>query len=407
MSVSLSQDEIDVLLKERTEADPSGDADSSADAPAADGSADGPGREAPDVARPADPLSGEESDVLRELGDICMASAATALAELLGHPVSIAASRVRTTDEATLRAEQPRPTVIVKIDFADGLVGRNTLMVSIKDASVIADLMTGGPGESSDELGEIHTSAVAEAMNQMMGAAAKAMAELVGRRVSISAPVVDVVDLSDDGAALEATLREDSLVAVSFSMTVGDLISTEIMQLMPAGFARELLAGGLAPPAPEPAPPVTATAPVDAAEGAAYGDPVADDPIEGSPREIEAPLPDVPAQPAGGAPEAQPVAFPPLEPANAAGAAGDISLLLDVPLHVSVELGRTELRIRNVLDLVPGSIIELDRLAGEPVDVLVNGKNIARGEVVVIDEEFGVRITEVSSPAARLNGLTP
>ena len=88
-----------------------------------------------------------------------------------------------------------------------------------------------------------------------------------------------------------------------------------------------------------------------------------------------------------------------------AAVAGDIGLLLDVPLNVSVELGRTELRIRNVLELVPGSIIELDRLAGEPIDVLVNGKHIARGEVVVIDEEFGIRITEIASQASRLQGL--
>jgi flagellar motor switch protein FliN/FliY len=104
-------------------------------------------------------------------------------------------------------------------------------------------------------------------------------------------------------------------------------------------------------------------------------------------------------------PVAQPVAFPALGDPPPAAVPGDIGLLMDVPLQVSVELGRTELRIRNVLELVPGSIIELERLAGEPVDVLVNGKQIARGEVVVIDEDFGIRITEIASQASRLHGL--
>jgi flagellar motor switch protein FliN/FliY len=104
-------------------------------------------------------------------------------------------------------------------------------------------------------------------------------------------------------------------------------------------------------------------------------------------------------------PVVQPVSFPSLDDVAPAPPAGDMALLMDVPLQVTVELGRTRMRIREVLDLAPGSIIELDRIAGEPVDVLVNGKQIARGEVVVINEEFGVRITEVAHPATRLRGV--
>ena len=119
----------------------------------------------------------------------------------------------------------------------------------------------------------------------------------------------------------------------------------------------------------------------------------------------------MPAAPASGAVQerpgavAQPVTFPSLDGGAAPGVPGDIGLLMDIPLQVSVELGRTQLRIRNVLELVPGSIIELERLAGEPVDVLVNGRQLARGEVVVIDEEFGIRITEIASQASRLQGI--
>ena len=83
----------------------------------------------------------------------------------------------------------------------------------------------------------------------------------------------------------------------------------------------------------------------------------------------------------------------------------DIGLLLEVPLSISVELGRTSLTIRELLALGQGSILQLDRHAGEPVDVLVNGKRLARGEVVVIDEDFGIRVTEVVTPEERISGM--
>jgi flagellar motor switch protein FliN/FliY len=83
----------------------------------------------------------------------------------------------------------------------------------------------------------------------------------------------------------------------------------------------------------------------------------------------------------------------------------DIGLLLEVPLSISVELGRTSLTIRELLALGQGSILQLDRHAGEPVDVLVNGKRLARGEVVVIDEDFGIRVTEVVAPEERISGM--
>jgi flagellar motor switch protein FliN/FliY len=182
------------------------------------------------------------------------------------------------------------------------------------------------------------------------------------------------------------------MVRTSFQLRVGDLLDTRLMQLMPFDFARALVDGLMQPaaaaapaPAPEAPPALVAEAPDTPADEAPADD-----------RHLHA----LPAPPV-----AQPVTFPSLDEVPSAPGGSDISLLLDVPLQVTVELGRTQLRIRNVLELVPGSIIELDKLAGEPVDVLVNGKPIARGEVVVIDEEFGVRITDVASHAKRLRGL--
>ncbi|MGI9539612.1 MAG: flagellar motor switch phosphatase FliY, partial [Miltoncostaeaceae bacterium] len=368
-----------------------------ADAPEGEGEAESPDAEASDAdegeglaadadGTPDHGLSADEVDALGEVGNICMASAATSMSELLGHPVNITAPRVFGKTADILRTEHPSPTTFVNIGFTDGIEGSSALMISIRDASIVADLMMGGAGEPAEELNEMHSSAVAEAMNQMMGSASSAMAELVGRRVDISAPEVEVLDLDAADSPLEGELFEGVFVQVAFTMTVGDLLETQIMQIMQPRFARELVASLLQQaPAAEPKPEEASSAAPEPARA----------------EEASAPA----EEPAANAPLAHPVSFPALEGAAASAGAGDIALLMDVPLHVTVELGRTELRIRNVLDLVPGSIIELDRLAGEPVDVLVNGKNIARGEVVVIDEEFGVRITDVATPATRLTSL--
>jgi flagellar motor switch protein FliN/FliY len=206
--------------------------------------------------------------------------------------------------------------------------------------------------------------------------------------------------------SLGGLANEDPIVRVAFQLRVGDLLDTNLMQLMPIGFARRLVDGlhdGAAPAAeaaPEPPAPGPAPAPEpDPLLPPDLLDALAEEPGAPPADEAAPPLRAVPA------PVAQPVAFPSLDESPPAPGGSDISLLLDVPLQVTVELGRTQLRIRNVLELVPGSIVELDKLAGEPVDVLVNGKQIARGEVVVIDEEFGVRITDVASQAKRLRGL--
>jgi flagellar motor switch protein FliN len=330
-----------------------------------------------------DDLTATERDALGEIGNICMSSSATALSSLLGHQVQITTPSVELVAEDLLRHDAARPAAVVVIEYTAGLDGRNVFILGTREAAVIADLMMGGDGTApAAELSELHVSAVAEAMNQMMGSAATAMAELLGVRVDISAPSVDIVDLSVDGVPLGLD-GDEPLVRVGFQLGVGDLVDTTLMQVMPVAFARALVGGLLEAQA------------APAAAAAPGPEPVAEAPAPGDDRRLR-PVP---------VPVAQPVSFPSLDDLPSAPGGSDISLLLDVPLQVTVELGRTQMRIRNVLELVPGSIIELDKLAGEPVDVLVNGKQIARGEVVVIDEEFGVRITDVASQAKRLRGL--
>ncbi len=373
---SLSQEEIDALMAGAAD----GDVPAEAAAPE-----EAPEPEAPMRSEDTSSLSPVEIDTIGEVGNICMSSAATALSTLLSRKVQITTPSVDEVDEGAVRRHFDSPAVVVVIEYTEGLAGRNVFILTQRDASVVADLMMGGEGAAADELTDLHASAIGEAMNQMMGSASTAMAEMAGHRVDISAPSVAILDLSDAAESVDLGLV-GRIVRTSFQLRVDDLLDTTLMQLMPVDFARGLVDALNTPPAPaEPA----AAAP--AAETApAVADPAAEDD-----RHLHA----VPV------PVAQPVTFPSLDDAPSVPGGSDISLLLDVPLQVTVELGRAQMRIRNVLELVPGSIVELDKLAGEPVDVLVNGKQIARGEVVVIDEEFGVRITDVASQAKRLRGL--
>src|SRR5688500_11860303 len=172
---SLSQEEIDALLKAGADAEPN------AEEPAAASAAASTGDAVPD-------LDDSERDTLGEVGNICMSSAATTLSLLLSRPVQITTPLVEIVGQEEVRAQFNAPAMIVSIDYTEGLDGRNVFLLSIRDASVVADLMMGGEGTPSEELSELHTSAIAEAMNQMMGSASTAMAEMAGRRVDISAP---------------------------------------------------------------------------------------------------------------------------------------------------------------------------------------------------------------------------
>ncbi len=386
---SLSQEDIDALVNGGVTSAPAEEPVTEAEAPV-EAEVEAEVADAP-LASADEGITDVERDTVGEIGNICMSSAATALSALLSRPVQITTPTVDLIDEDAVRRDFAGPAVLVIIEYTEGLDGRNVFLLSTRDASVVADLMMGGEGAASDEIGELHASAVGEAMNQMMGSAATAMAEMMGHRIDISAPQVHMLDLRDE--AFGGTLGfEGALVRTSFQLTVGDLLDTTLMQLMPIGFARSLVEGLIQPAAPAPpAGPAPAPAPADAAVAAVAPAP--------EPAEDDRHLHSVPV------PVAQPVTFPTLDDVPSSPGGSDISMLLDVPLQVTVELGRASLRIRDVLELVPGSIVELDKLAGGPVDVLVNGKQIARGEVVVIDEEFGVRITDVASQAKRLRGL--
>ncbi|WP_397537521.1 flagellar motor switch phosphatase FliY [Rummeliibacillus pycnus] len=360
-----------------------------------------------------DPMS---QDALGEIGNISFGSSATALSSLLGQKVEITTPTISMINRDKLEEEFPHPYVAIQVEYTIGLMGMNLLVIKQSDAAIIADLMLGGDGVApADDLGEIHLSAVQEAMNQMMGSAATSMSTIFNKKVDISPPTIDLMNFSQDQGT-ENIPSEELLVKVSFRLKIGNLIDSNIMQLLPLEFSKSLVQQLMNPEQEE----VAVTAEVQ------QESPV-QQPVAQAETATQLPVQDLmptmqqqqPTQPVYEQPYATMQQRAPQQPLNVQQAqfasfentnlkqseARNLNMLLDIPLQVTVELGRTKRSVKEILELASGSIIELDKLAGEPVDILVNSRLIAKGEVVVIDENFGVRITDILSKADRLNNL--
>lgn len=364
-------------------------------------------------------LSDNEKDALGEIANISMGTAATTLSTLVNQKVVITTPVVSYGTLTRLSSLYDRPCVFISLSYTVGLDGNNVLILKESDVKVITDLMMGGDGtNTADELSELHLSAIGEAMNQMMGSAATSLSSMLERKVDISPPKASLIDLNDSLVESELSdFLEDEFVIVSFRMEIGDLVDSQIMQLYPFDFARNLYkkfsgegedSSAAAAPPPTPA---AQTPPPAAPQPAAQPTPM-QQPQMAQPQMMAQPQqammqPQMMAQPQMGYQmpymqpvmgdiNVQPAQFQPFNPGiNPLAQTENIDLIMDVPLEVTVELGRTNKSIKEILDFSPGTIIELNKLAGEPVDVLVNGKFVAKGEVVVIEENFGIRVTEV------------
>ncbi|QOV10826.1 flagellar motor switch phosphatase FliY [Viridibacillus arvi] len=357
-------------------------------------------------------LDALSQDALGEIGNISFGSSATALSSLLGQKVDITTPTISMINRDNLEEEFPHPYVAVQVEYTTGLVGMNLLVIKQSDAAIIADLMLGGDGASpAEELGEIHLSAVQEAMNQMMGSAATSMSTIFNKKVDISPPSIDLMNISKNEGR-DNIPEEDLLVKVSFRLKIGTLIDSDIMQLLPLGFSKKLVNQLMNQDTEEIASTMVAPAPTPAPQEA----PVQAPPVQQAPVAQPTPMQEQQYQQSYAMPErpmytqqpanVQQAQFASFENASLKQAeARNLNMLLDIPLQVTVELGRTKRSVKEILELASGSIIELDKLAGEPVDILVNSRLIAKGEVVVIDENFGVRITDILSKADRLNNL--
>ena len=432
MDGMLTQDEINALLNGM---DLSGNGnDASNDEPAAaQAAADRPTASAV-MTSPAetseDELTEVERDAIGEIANISMGSSATTLYSLVNHKVNITTPVVTMATWGTVVEDYQRPCVFIKIRYTAGLDGANIMVLKEHDVKVIADLMMGGDGTNTDgELGELHLSAISEAMNQMMGSAATSLSTMLGKVIDISPPEASLLNLEEfeNGESIEGFLA-GNFVKISFRMQIDDLVDSTIMQLYPVSFARSLYetfvasSAGDSAPAPEPV-----SEPAPASDPEPYVPPTVNmDSVQnmtpsgmdmnqmnmgmnpmgmgmpqmnmGMPQmgmgmsQMNMGMPQMNAQPMN----VQPAQFQSFnDTASSIPGQENIGLIRDVPLEVTVELGRTKKSIAEILDFAPGTIIELDKIAGEPIDVLVNGKYVAKGEVVVIEESFGVRVTEI------------
>ncbi|MFO7317248.1 MAG: flagellar motor switch phosphatase FliY [Bacilli bacterium] len=369
-----------------------------------------------------DYLTDLERDALGELGNISFGSSATALSALLGQKVEITTPVVSVINRSNLEQEFPHPYVAVQVEYTAGLSGANLLVIKQSDAAIIADLMLGGDGRNpSPDLGEIQLSAVQEAMNQMMGSAATSMSTVFNQKVDISPPSLALLNIKENEG--EENIPDDEiLVKVSFRLLIGDLVDSTIMELLPLEFGKKLVNSLLAQNEAQKASEANVQSePMQqvAAQMPQTGAVQLEQPAQPT-RHVQQPayeqhaatvqeMPSFtnfsqPKQPVNvNVQQAEFTTFEP--PKMTESEARNLNMLLDIPLQVTVELGRTKHSVREILQLTSGSIIELNRLAGEPVDILVNNRLIAKGEVVVIDENFGVRITDIISQTERINNL--
>lgn len=337
-------------------------------------------------------LSSLEQDTLAEIGNISMGSAATALSTLVNRKVSITVPRVYLSTPATITSSYPIPCIVVNIGYVVGLEGSNMLVIREKDALVIGNLMMGEDGTNPpDELDEIYLSAVTEAMNMMMGSASTSMSELFGRMIDISPPSTSKRDLSQDSLT-DSIDGDRHVVIVSFRMEIGDLVDSTILQIIEVDFAKDMARSLL--PAEEPVQeqsveqtPTEAIVAQDAVKSA--------DDLWGDLRQTPVQL------------QTEQQMQPAMSLQNASNLENiNVDLIRDIPVQVRAILGRTKMSIDNILRLGPGHIMELESLHGEPIELFANDTLVAKGEVVVVGEQFGVRITEIATPKDRIVSIS-
>ncbi len=387
MDGMLSQDEINALLSGMDEP---GSESAPEDAAAAQPDSASAGSDLDESV-----LTAMEKDAIGEVANISMGSSATTLSSLVNRRVNITTPVVTLARWENVLRDYEKPCVFIQIKYTVGLDGSNILVLKEHDVKVITDLMMGGDGSNVEgELGELHLSAISEAMNQMMGSSATSLSTMLDKMIDISPPEASFVDLSTFKSGGDiAPFLADIFVKIAFRMQIDDLVDSTIMQLYPIDFAKELcdtflknqLSDTASEPAPQAAAPQGGMAP------------------QMDMNQMGMPQMGMPQMQMGmGMPQMgmdmniQPAQFQSFSRDTGAMPGQEtIGLIKDVPLEVTVELGRTSKSIAEILDFTPGTIIELDKIAGEPIDILVNGRLVARGEVVVIEESFGVRVTEI------------
>ena len=348
-------------------------------------------------------ITPEQEDVLGEIGNISMGTSATTLFALLGQKVQITTPKVSVVKWSDVQDRYDKPCVGIRVDYTTGIQGTNVLLLKHHDVKVITSLMLGHGGvvkEGDNEITDMDLSAISEAMNQMIGSASTSLSSLIKEKVDIDTPIATVIDFSPEEKHDNMPFEGEYAVCVQFRVQIGDLIDSEILQLSQMEFAQDLtekVKSFISEPAAQAARAGQAQ-PAPAASGK-----VGENNMATGPMYAQANMQPQGAQAQSHAPVAANAAeFQNFDISDVLQQKENIEIIMDVPLEVTVELGRTAKKIREILEFSPGSIIELNKLAGEPIDILVNGKFVAKGEVVVIDENFGIRVTNIINAEYRI-----
>ncbi len=303
---------------------------------------------------PGPGLTDKEDGALKEAYSDSVKTMATSLAAILNEKVTLTPPQVATLSPDEIKTELPSQAIVVDFNY-EGDIGGPTYIIFGKDqGALIADLMMGGGGSAPpQELNELYLSALGEALAPMITSSTKILSSNIGKTLQASEPKIKVVNFPGGMKEL-SIMRENKVVEMKSAFKLGKSEGI-FLQILPLNLAKPL---------------------VDQMEDAGY-------------------TPSVKASSLTGI---HPVQFGTLKSAPIAGLPSNIELIENVPLGVTVELGRTKMIVKDILQLVSGKIIELDKLADEPVDILANGCLIAKGVVVVVDENFGVRITDICTP---------
>jgi len=416
-------------------------------------------------------LTDDELDAIGEILNISMGAAATAVSTMLERQVVITTPLIGQSLFKNVDYTELEPAVVVKIKYIQGLTGSNVIVIRRKDLGVILDLLMGNdlsPSSAEYEFDDMSMSAASEVMNQMMGASATALSEILSKTINISTPQAMLVNSSSEANSFFDELEaDDKVVSVSFKMTIKETLDTTFSCIMPLELTREIVrsvngeieeeptpvpqpiqAQQPSPmPQPPPTPQTTMPQPTQAQQPPPLQQPAAmpqpmyqpqleppqkaypyqhpyQQPVDPNYQQMQYQQPY--AQPPYGAPpygqypygqynpyqdpqqtNARHVApsvnvkqaeFPEFAQKNSAIAANsgsNLNMLMGVQLEVSVVIGRTKQKIKDVLEYGQGTVIELDKQTGAPAEIVVNGQLLAYGDVVVVGDNFGIRITEI------------
>ncbi len=396
-------------------------------------------------------LSSMEIDTIGEVVNISLGAAATTVSMMLDARVDITTPIVSIKTKSEFEFKNLDPAVGVEINNCEGLTGKNVMLLKRNDVRIILGMLMGMEvSEEEFEMDEIAMSAIGEVMNQMMGASATALSELLGRSINITTPIT--FEITDVEAFKDKYFQsEEIVVEVKFNLQIGDQVETEFVYLIPIELAKEIVEGFFKDQgmeflaeasAPDPVvveptpvvempavaapvvetpvavqapvvtpPPMVEASPVQATNPVPMGTPMANDQMTNTMAQMmelmrqqmemtQLQMAQLANRPAAEVQnrkiKSDAIHTPNLQQSNVAtGTDTNLDLVMNVPVEVSVEIGRTKKLVKDVLDLSKGSLVVLDKLAGEQVDLYVNGQFIAKGDVVVVDDSFAVRITEI------------